>query len=400
MKENFEEIKKYNFWDRSVKTGFVRKYYLNKLLDFQNTNLVKVLVGQRRVGKSFVLRQYIHHLIQRGVSPKNTLYINKEYADFDFIQTHTDLNAIISYYKNALDIKGKFYLFIDEIQQIDSWEKIINSLSQDYTIEIEIFITGSNSELLSGELASLLSGRYVQFNIFPFSFNEYIAYGKKEKNRKNFLHYLNEGALPELFHLPNEETKIHYLSSLKDTIILRDIVQRYQIKDTSLLIDIFAYLVNNVSNLFSINNIINYFESKKRKTNYETISIYVQYLTQTFVIHRCERFDIKGKEILAGNVKYYVNDLSFKNYLYSSSQHGFGYLLENIVYLELLKYGFNVKVGALRNKKIDFVATKNDKTIFIQSAFSIEDKQTFEREIGNLLSLKNNYPKWIITLDE
>lgn len=400
MEDKLLKVARYNFWDNPIKTGFNRQKYMDLLLLFQQSRLIKVLVGQRRVGKSFILRQYIEYLIKTGVPAKNTLYINKEFTDFDFLVTQEDLHAFIQFYKKAQDIEGKLYLFIDEVQHIVEWERIINSLSQDYTEDIDIFITGSNSELLSGELASLLSGRYVQFEVLPFQFDEYCAFLKKEKTRKNYLQFLTQGALPELFHLTSEESKIHYVSSLKDTIILRDIVQRFSIKDTALLLDIFNYVVNNVGNLFSVNNIVNYFESKKRKTNYETIANYLNYLTQTFVIHRCERFDLKGKDLLGGNVKYYVNDLAFRNYLFSSSTLSYGNMLENSIYLELLKADFTVNVGVLRDKEIDFVASNKKKTIFTQVAFTIESEKTFEREWNNLISLKNNHPKAIITMDE
>jgi predicted AAA+ superfamily ATPase len=400
MTENFNKIAKYNFWNQTIKTGFVRQNYLDQLLQFKDSRLVKVLVGQRRVGKSYVLRQYIQHLIDTGVSSQNTLYINKEFTDFDFLENHQDLNALIQDYLIHFKIEGRLYVFIDEIQQIEDWERIVNSLSQDFTLAIDLFITGSNSELLSGELASLLSGRYVKFEILPFRFEEYCLFQKKEKSRKNYSLFMKEGALPELFHLPTDESKNHYVSSLKDTIILRDIVQRFSIKDTALLLDIFNYVVNNVSNLFSVNNLMNYFESKKRKTNYETLANYLNYLNQTFVIHKCERYDIKGKELLSGTVKYYLNDLAFRNYLFGTASPSFGNLLENSIYLDLLKSNFIPQVGALRNKEIDFVATRNNSILFVQVAYTLENEETYNREFGNLISLKNNNPKLIVTMDE
>ena len=400
MIDNLNKVSKYNFWSNPIKFGYVRQRYLDQLVYFQDSRLVKVLVGQRRVGKSFVLRQYIAHLIDQGVPAQNTLYINKEFTEFDFIAHQSDLHEFIQFYRLHSKIEGRLYIFIDEVQQIQEWERIVNSLSQDFTEDIDLFITGSNSELLSGELASLLSGRYVRFNILPFRFDEYCAYYKKEVNRKNYVPFLNQGALPELFFLPNDESKMYYVSSLKDTIILRDIVQRYSIKDAVLLIDIFNYVVNNIGNLFSVNNVVNYFQSKKRKTNYETVANYLNYLTQTFVIHRCERYDIRGKELLGGNAKYYLNDLAFRNYLFGSNTFGYGNVLENSVYLELLKADFKVNVGALRDKEIHFVATKNKKTVFVQVAFTLENEATYDREMGNLLSLKNNHPKVIVTMDE
>jgi predicted AAA+ superfamily ATPase len=240
----------------------------------------------------------------------------------------------------------------------------------------------------------------VEFEILPFSFYEYTDFLDQEKNRKNLLDYLASGALPELFNLKNKESKIHYMSSLKDTILLRDIIQRYHIKDAALLNDIFTYLVNNISNLVSITNIINYFKSKNRKTNYETISNYISYLLQTFVIHQAERFDIKGKDILSGNTKFYLNDLAFKNLLFPSILHGSGYILENYVYTELRRNGFQIFVGAFRAGEVDFVATKNNKTLYIQVCFDFQNPETAKREYKSLLSIKDNYEKWIVTMDE
>ena len=400
MIDNIQSIARYNFWDGAPKLGFLRFNYLKKLISFEQSSLIKVLVGQRRVGKSFILRQYIDHLIKSGVEARNTLYINMEYTNFEFISTHTDLANLIDTYFDEYKIKGKLHLFIDEVQRIDQWEKIINSLSQDYTRDIAIYITGSNSEMLSGELSSLLSGRYVKFTVFPFSFDEYVGFNSIEKTRANYIDYLQNGGLPELSNLPNEETKRFYLVALQDTILLRDIVQRYQIKDTGLLLDIFSYLVNNFSTLFSINNVINYFGSKNRKTNYETVSKYIQYLQNTFIIHKCERFDLKGKELLGGNVKYYVNDLAFKNLLFSGNTHGQGYLLENLVYITLLNHGFQTYVGTMRDKEIDFIAIKNDVTIYIQVTYSLEDDLTAKREYSAFSSIKDHYEKWIVSLDD
>jgi predicted AAA+ superfamily ATPase len=400
MIDKIEKIAKYNFWGNPIKTGYVRQNYLNQLLMFQNSRLIKVLVGQRRVGKSFILRQYIEHLIKSGIAAKNTIYINKEFTDFDFIAKQEDLKEFLSFYRKHSNIKGRLHVFIDEVQQIAEWERIVNSLSQDFTEDIDLIITGSNSQLLSGELATLLSGRFVQFKVLPFKFDEYCAFQKKDKSRKNYMHFLTQGALPELFHLPNEESKIHYVSSLKDTIILRDIVQRFSIKDAALLLDIFNYVVNNAGNLFSINNIVNFFASKKRKTNYETVANYLNYLTHTFVIHRCERFDIKGKDILGGIIKYYINDLSFRNYLFGTNTLSFGNMLENSIFLELMKADYHVNVGVMRDKEIDFIASQKKKSLFIQAAFNIDTKATFDREFNNLISLKNNHPKAIVTMDE
>ncbi|MEX2485275.1 MAG: ATP-binding protein [Brumimicrobium sp.] len=400
MKDYFNNISKYNFWEEKPEIGFERKEYTNWLKQFMNNRLIKVLVGQRRTGKSYILRQLINHLIENGVSKENTLYINTEYTAFDFLKNYKALDQFIKAYKKHFSIKGKYYIFVDEVQQIEEWEKLVNSYSQDFTEDVEIVITGSNSSLLSGELATLLSGRYVKIQVYPFSFEEYIGCHKVKRQRSSFLKYLNTGGLPELLNLDTEETKRHYLGALRDTILLRDVIQRHQIKDSSLLTDVFKYLANNISTLTSITNLVNYFSSKKRSTTYDTIANYISYMEHTYIIHKCERFDVRGKEVIGGNAKYYLNDLSFKNFIYGSNQHGYGYLLENLVYLILSAHGYAVYVGHLRNKKIDFVAQKDDITKYIQVAYSVEEETTNEREKSALLSIRDNHEKWIITMDE
>jgi len=401
MPDKIAILKKYNFWDNpNIKTGFIRESYTRSIARFLNNNLVKVLVGQRRTGKSYILRQIIQQLLDKGVARKNIFYINKEFTDFDFVETYQDLDELIKLYLAQIEPKGKVYLFFDEIQNIKSWEKLVNSYSQDYTLDCEIFITGSNSELLSGELATLLSGRYVQFEIFPFTYNEYISYHKLKNNKESFLQYLNTGGLPELFNLSNSETQQHYVSALKDTILLRDIIQKYKIKDAKLLDDLFSFLVNNASKLISITNIINYFKSKNRKTNYETISNYINYLKVSYLIHQTEKYNISGKEILAGTYKFYINDLAYKNYLYPGFSYGIGYKLENLVYLQLKSAGFDVYAGYLRNREVDFVAIKNSKKLYVQVSYLMTEPETINREYASLVSIKDNFPKIIVSLDD
>jgi len=401
MIEKIEILEKYNFWNKNLpQLGLYRDFYLNKINKFLGSKLIKVLVGQRRVGKSYLLRQIIQKLINNKIPANNIFYINKEITEFDFIVDYNDLSELINSYKTKIKPIGKIYLFIDEIQNIRGWEYLINSLSQNYIDDYEIFISGSNSQLLSGELATFLSGRYIEFQILPFDYCEYIQINEIDNTKQSFLQFLQSGGLPELFHLPDNETKNHYVSSIKDTILLRDIIQRYGVKDSRLIEDIFIFLINNASNLVSINNIVNYFKSKNRKTNYETISNYIEYLRNSFLIHKVDRFNIKGKEIISGNNKYYINDLSFKNYLYSGFDYGIGYMLENIVYLQLIKYGYKVYTGISNNKEIDFVATKNNRVIYIQVAYLLADKTTVDREYKELEKIPDNYEKFIVSLDD
>ncbi|MDL2228410.1 ATP-binding protein [Odoribacter sp. OttesenSCG-928-L07] len=401
MEENFKSLEKFNFWNGNVpELGFIRTDYTNKILNYTNNKLVKVLVGQRRVGKSYILRQIASRLIDNGINPKNIFYVNKEFTEFDFLTDYTDLENLLSLYRKKLSPQDKIWLFIDEIQNINGWERFVNSHSQDFVDSCEIFISGSNSKMLSGELATLLSGRYVQFQILPFSFKEYIGITGKESTKQTYIDYMECGGLPELFILPNDETKRNYVASIKDTILLRDIIQRHNIKDPNLLETLFVYLVNNASNMTSINNIVNYMKSVGRNTTYDTVSNYIGYIEDTFLIHKAERYDIRGKEIISGNCKYYINDLSFKNYLYQGYGYGIGYKLENLVYLALIQAEYNVFVGMTRNKEVDFVAKRGDRLIYLQSAYLLSDEQTFNREFDPLFTIPDNYEKFVVSLDD
>lgn len=401
MDEILKKLEKYNYWRKqAIKTGFTRKYYLLKIKKYTNNSLVKVLLGQRRTGKSYLLRQIISALIKEGIDPKNTFYFNKELVEFDDIKTHKQLFDLINSYKKNFKVKGKIYLFLDEIQEIDQWEKTINSLSQNHKEEYEIFITGSNSKMLSSELATHLSGRYVSFEISPFSFDEFTSSRNLPKNKESFLLYMKTGGLPELLNLPDEETKAHYVSSLKDTVMLKDIVARHGIKDIVLLEDTFKFVTDNIGSLFSTNAIVNYLESHKIKTNHETISNYVGHLTQSFLVHQAERYDIKGKEIFSAGKKFYLNDLSFKNYLSSDFNYGFGRQLENIIYLHYRRLGYAVYIGSIMGEEVDFVLEKDGEKKYIQVVYTLSDKKTADREFRSLEKIRDAFEKIVISLDD
>jgi len=401
MEEYFNAIRKYNFWDENTpESGYHRADYTDKIYTYTGNRLVKVLIGQRRTGKSYILRQLANKLINNGVNGNNILYVNIEYTDFDFIADYSDLDTFVKFYKKRLNVSGKVYLFIDEIQNISAWEHFANSYSQDFVDEYEIFITGSNSKMISGELATLLSGRYVEFEIFPFSFPEYLGILKKENSKQNFIEYMKSGGLPELFNLQNDEIKRNYVSAIKDTVFLRDIIRRYNVKEPKLLEDIFTFLVNNAANLVSITNVVNYFKSLGRKTTYDTVSSYIGYMEDAFLVHKSERYDIRGKDTISGNSKYYINDLAYKNYLYTGFGYGVGYQLENLVYLNLKRAGYQVYTGVFRDKEVDFVALKDDKVLYVQATYLLIDEKTIEREYSPLESIPDNYEKTVVSLDD
>jgi predicted AAA+ superfamily ATPase len=373
---------------------------MDKIGQYVGNKLVKVLVGQRRAGKSYILRQIASKLISEGVKSENILYINKEYMELATLRSAVELEQLHKAYRETLKPIGKVYVFIDEIQYIDEWERFVNSHSQDFAEPSELFISGSNSNLLSGELATLLSGRYVEFEIFPFSFPEFCGISELEINSESYRKFLQSGALPELFNLPNDEMKQNYVSSIKDTVMLRDIVARYNVKDVKLLDDLFVYLVNTASSLISITNIINFFTSKKRKTNYETLSSYINYLENSFLVHRAERYNIKGKDTISGNSKYYLNDLAYRNYLYAGYSYGIGYLLENAVYLSLRRAGFQVYVGTIKDAEVDFVAIKGERRIYVQVTLQLTEEKTIEREYRSLKLIEDNFDKYVVSMDD
>lgn len=407
MTERLKLLSRYNPWNgNAIPCGYRRDFYLAKIRAFTGNSLVKVLTGQRRTGKSYILRQVMMELISSGVADSNILFISKEYTSFDFVQSYKDLGVLIQEYREHLKPVGKTYLIIDEIQNVDGWEKIINSVSQDFSWPCEVFISGSNSKMLSGELATLLSGRFVECEILPLSYEEWLGINSREADLKSYESYLHESGLPELLHLTTQEVKRHYVSSLKDTVLLRDIIERHKIRDVKALEDLFVYLVNNATKLFTPNTIVKYYKGKGKIVNYETIATYLKYLTETYLVHKAERYNIQGKETIAGNCKYYINDLAFHNYLYKGFAYGYGYELENLIYLDLRRSGYDVYVGNVPDTgeekllEVDFVGIQGDNKVYVQVSYKMDDPDTMKREYYSLERIKDNYPKYVVTMDE
>lgn len=401
-REVLEKMAKYNPWGGSVQaTGYERREYLVKITPYMGTRLVKVLVGQRRSGKSYLMRQVIRFLNQqKKVDPRNIFYLNKEYTAFDEIRTHSDLEALFLCYKKEMQVNGKIFLFLDEVQDISSWELFVNSYAQDFTEDYELVVSGSNSRLLSGEMATLLSGRYVEMEIFPFSYFEFAEVKEMLPGKESYLEYLKTGGLPEMLQLEGEEMRRGYLTGLKNTVILRDIVERYTIRDLPQLEEIFKFLMSNIGSLTSVSNIVSYFKSRQKKSNYETVSAYIRYLTDAFLFHQADRYHLKGKQVLGGSSKYYLNDLAFKNILLGVLPTDLGHHLENLVYLQLKSRGYDVRVGILNNMEIDFVAQKSGIVLYFQVCYQLNSDQIFRREFGNLFQINDNHPKYVISLDD
>jgi len=392
-----------NYWEEAPghNMGFVRNTYLSAIKSSLDSRLIKVLAGQRRTGKSYIVRQLIDYLINElHIDGKNIFYLNKELYEFESIKTDHDLFELIKAYRSRYKPEGRVYYFIDEVQDIKNWEKPVVSISQDPSQDAEIFITGSNSSLLSGELATKLAGRYVSFEVFPFTYKEFLDYTRKQNTKQNFIEYLRSTALPEALIMKDTDIKRFYFKSLKDTILLQDIMNRYNIRDASLLDDLFLFVLHNIGNLTSIPSIIKYFKSRNRKTDYSTLSNYLSYIENSFIIHSSPRYFIKNKETLSGEKKYYVNDLGFRNYLYPNLEYEVASGLENIVYIHLLKAGYEVYTGYGRNFEIDFLAIKPDKRMYIQVTYLLESSATIEREFRAYNYVKDFHPKYVLSMDE
>lgn len=376
----------------------IRHAYLNQIIPLIDKNLIKVLTGVRRSGKTVLLSQIQNHLLNKGVSKKNIVSIsleskkNEKYKDGDVLYNH-----LLSVCEST---KGKTYIFLDEIQVVNKWEEIVSSLLVD--VDCDIYITGSNSKLLSGELATLIAGRYIQIHVYPFTLSEakaiQIQNGKYTTDEELFIDYLRYGGLPMRFSL--EEISLEpYLSDTYDAIVVKDIIQRNNIKDTRLLNMILAFLMDNIANPFSARSIVSALKAEGINTTIETVILYIDYIKKAMVIYSAQRYDIKGKKLLSTNEKYYTVDLGLRNCVKASGEIDYNKLYENIVYLELLYRGYDVKVGKTDNYEIDFVAYKGSDVLYVQVCYLLAATETVEREFSNLERIKDNYPKYVISGD-
>lgn len=402
MNDFFDKLSLLNYWNgRLPECGMARKGYTGRVLGYVGNKLVKVFVGQRGAGKGTLLRQIARYLMEEGVSPRNILYINKVFTDSGAFTDRKALEELLSAYREKVHPIGKIYLLIEEIQNIDGWEQFVYAHSQDNVASCELFISGSHRSMLSTEADSLLFKHAVSFEVFPFSFAEYVGTTRGEASRKNYASYM-EGdlSLPELAALPSEEIRRKAVSAIRDAVLLRDVVQRYRIKDARLLEDVLVYLAVHLSELVSVTDLVRHFASQNRKTSYDTASNYMRALEDTFLIHRVERFQIKNKEVVLGSCKYYCNDWALMRYLYPFFVHPQASQLENQVYLELRRFGYTVFTGVLRTKTIDFVARKGDRTLYLQCTPSLADEFMREQLYISLEAIQDNYEKWIVSLDE
>lgn len=374
-----------------------RENYLARIRKFYHMDLIKVITGIRRCGKSVLLQQIMEELKKEGIEEEQIIYINFEDYDFSFIRTG---DIFHEYIKKQITTEKKYYLFFDEIQVVPEFERVINSLRMKYGASI--FITGSNGKLLSGELATFLSGRTVSFSIYPFTFREMcqLKMIDKEGGEAALHDYLVWGGLPQRFIMTDEEQTKTFLRDVYDTIILRDIVQRAGIKDIELFNRILEYLVCNPSQTFSITSIVNYFLSIDRKVSKETIYNYLEHIVASLVMTKATRYDIRGKRVLTKMDKYYLTDMGLGRIRNSGFKLEMGALLENVVYNELLVRGYEVYVGKTRTGEIDFIAVKGQQKKYYQVTYHLYDEAVIEREFGAYKEVGDNFPKYVLSMDK
>ncbi|MBQ7140584.1 MAG: ATP-binding protein [Bacilli bacterium] len=377
----------------------IREKYLNRMIAAKDTEFIKVITGVRRSGKSTLMLMFKDYLLDNGINEENIIHINFESAIYDDIKNYKDLYKFV---KEKIK-KDKMYLLLDEVQNVESWEKAINSFKVDFNIDI--YLTGSNAYLLSSELSTLLSGRYIEIKMYPLSFKEYLVFNNYDNNNleEKFNEYLKYGGLPAITLIKdNDALVLSYLNDIYNTIVKKDIIDRNNIKDTALLENIIKYLSNNIGSSASASKISDYLNSNKivEKSNHQTIDNYLNMLEKSFIMYKADRTDIKSKALLKTLGKYYISDPGIRNIILGFRNINEGHLLENIVYLELLRREYRVNIGKTNDYEVDFVAENPNEIKYFQVSKSIKDDKVRNRELRSLENIEDNYEKIILTMDK
>ena len=383
-----------------------RQLYLKQLRQLQDKDFIKVITGIRRSGKTTLLLTFIEEL-KKEIQEENIIFISFEDLKYVNITTTDQLYDIIK--DETKNLEGKIYFFFDEIQQIENWEKLINGLRVSY--DCDIYITGSNSKLLSGELATLIAGRYIEIQVYPFSFNEIIQYNSEIKNinitkeieEELFEEYITYGGMPGVVSIDSPEVKIQALNDIYNSIILKDIIYRHSISKVKILERLLYYMIDTVGNAFSSRSIYGYFKNKAIKTSKDTINKYAGYISESFFMLMAKQYYVEGKQVLTMYEKYYLTDHGFHQAIVGNNSEIITGILENIVYIELRRRGYNVKVGKISkddNKEIDFVCQKDGDYLYIQVTYLLSTEKTINREFGSLMKINDNYPKYVISNDK
>ena len=378
-----------------------RELYMRRIRPFIDTDLIKVMTGIRRCGKSVMLELIKQELKESGINPQQFISINFEDLNFAHLQTAKALHDAIT--KKASEIGGKVYLFFEEIQEVRDWEKCVNSLR--VSLDCDIYITGSNARLLSGELATYLGGRYVEFVIYPFSFAEFMELYRSvvpnESMQKCFQKYLLLGGMPYLSNIKYAyEPSKQYLQDLFSSVQFKDVMKRNKIRDVDLLERIIAYVMANVGNTFSATSIARFLKNEQHTVAPETILNYIKYCCDAYLIYQVKREDLQGKQILSSNEKYYIADHGIREAVFGGNMKNINLILENMIYLEALRRGYHVTVGKAGDKEIDFVCDKRGEKLYIQVAYLLASDETISREFGAYDTIRDNFPKYVVSLDE
>ncbi len=378
-----------------MKEYIERPLYIDRIKPYIGKNLIKVLTGQRRVGKSYLMMQ-IRDLIRENEPGTRIIYINKELHEFSMI---TDNVSLLEYVNRQHARKGKVALFIDEIQDIDSFEKALRDLVT--RKNFDIYCTGSNARLLSGELATLLSGRYIEIRVYGLSYPEYIMFRDIKDSAETFRTYLREGGLPFLIHMGSDVHVVNeYLNTIYNTILLKDVVARYNIRNVKFMENLVLFLAGNIGSIVSARKISEYLKSQKINISIQVVIDYLGYLESSFLIHRVRRSGIMGKRIFEIGEKYFFSDIGIRNVIAGYNPTDIHKILENVVFLHLRIAGYDVTVGSEGGREIDFIAGRGGERIYVQVAYLLEKPETAEREFGNLLDIRDNFPKYVVTMDE
>lgn len=371
-----------------------RPIYLKELISFKDKNLIKVITGIRRCGKSTLFDLYTNYLLENGIKEEQIIRINLEDADFDFIQSYKEL---YEYVKSKLVKDKQNYVLIDEVQNVTEFQKACDSLY--IKKNVDLYITGSNAYLLSGELATLLSGRYIEIKMLPLSFKEYISYVGETDLQQKYLDYITKSSFPYASNLESQKAIRVYLEGIYNTIIIKDIVTRKNISDVSSLESIIKFMFDNIGNLCSSTKIANTITNMGKATSVPTIENYLTALVDSFILYKVNRYDIKGKQYLTTGVKYYLADIGLRYFLLGSKKADEGHILENIVYLELLRRGYEVYIGKVNEGEVDFIAVNEKGEEYYQVAYTVREEKTLERELSCLESIKDHNPKYLLTMD-
>lgn len=378
-----------------------RERYMREIMNFMDKPVIKVLTGMRRCGKSALLELVMEELTERGISHENIIHMNFESLKYEPLKNYRSLYSEISSY--AQRTAGRIYILLDEIQEVEEWEKAVNSLRVDF--DCDIYITGSNARLLSGELATLLAGRYVEIHVYPLDFKEYLdfAAANTEESRlsiqEKFANYLRFGGLPGIHQMKwQSKPLMQYLTDIYNSVLLKDVIKRNNIRDTALLESIALYIMDNIGNTFSAKKISDFLKNQGRKLSTETVYNYLKALEAAFLIHKVSRFDIKGKRLLETQEKYYLSDLGLRHAVMGYRDNDIAGMLENVVYLELIRRGYSVNIGKQDSAEVDFVADKGNDRLYVQVCYVLTEENT-DREFAPLEAISDNYEKVVISTD-